>query len=108
MSKSNDLTTAIITYMNYSGFFVWRNNTVGIYDPAKKVFRKNKNQLNGVSDIIGFRKKDCKFVAIEVKIGYDKMRESQLLFQQRVVESNGLFFIAKDFDSFIKWIKENE
>jgi hypothetical protein len=108
MSKSNDLTAAIITHMNYSGFFVWRNNTVGIYDPVKKVFRKKRSQLNGISDIIGFRKKDGKFVGIEIKIGYDKMSDEQIYFQEQVLLGNGLFFIAKDFDSYLNWVKNEQ
>ena len=107
MGNANSLTTAIVVYCNYNGFVVWRNNIVGIYDPVKKVFRKNKSQKLGVSDIIGFRKSDGKFIAIEVKIGKDKKSVSQNMFKEEVEAGNALFFEAKDFDSFKKWFNDN-
>ena len=50
MSKANDLTKSIVTFLNLSGWKVWRQNNVGIFDTKKNVFRSGNN-LKGVSDI---------------------------------------------------------
>lgn len=60
--------TQILTWLNYQkDFFCFKINTVGIFDPVRKVFRKNQNRfvINGTSDILGLYK--GRFIAIEVK-----------------------------------------
>ena len=42
-------------------------------------------------------------VKIEVKIGRDKQSQTQKEYQQQVEKSGGLYFIAKDFESFLQW-----
>jgi hypothetical protein len=102
--NANDTTTAIITYLNYNGFHVWRNNTHGVYDVKKQVFRKLQYQQRGVSDIIGYRKEDAKFIAIEVKIGTDRLSEEQEGFLIGLKESTGISMVAHSFDDFLtRW-----
>ena len=101
MSLSNNLTSAIVTYLNYNGCFVWRNNTIGVYDPTKKIFRKNKNQLNGIADIVGVLP-NSNFLAVEVKIGKDKLSEAQEEFRRKLTLNGGIYIIAKNFDDFVK------
>ncbi|MBC7407976.1 MAG: VRR-NUC domain-containing protein [Arcicella sp.] len=102
LPDANSTTTSIITYLNYNGFHVWRNNTHGVYDVKKQVFRKLQYQQRGVSDIIGYRKKDAKFIAIEVKIGTDTMSEEQEGFLIGLKESTGISMVAQSFDDFLK------
>ena len=61
--STNELTQSVIKYMTVRGFKVWRQNNGGVYDPTKRVFRKNSS-TPGISDVIGFRKKDALFVAL--------------------------------------------
>lgn len=42
-------------------------------------------------------------VKIEVKIGLDRQSEAQRRYQATVERAGGLYFIAKDFTSFIEW-----
>lgn len=58
----------ILTWLNHQpGVFAFKINTVGIWDPTKKLFRRNKNPHvhKGTSDIMGL--KNGQFFAIEVK-----------------------------------------
>lgn len=97
--KESDIQLAILDYLNARGIFAWRNNTTGIYDPVKKVFRKSKSKysINGVADILGVYK--GRFLAIEVKRPSGaKASEDQMLFLARVNQSGGLAFIAKSIE----------
>ena len=44
-------------------------------------------------------------VKIEVKIQGDKQGAAQRTYQSQVEASGGLYFIAKDFQSFYNWYK---
>lgn len=101
MTHTNNTTTAIVDFLNLKGHFVWRNNTTGIYDPIKKVFRKNKNAKNGVSDVLGVLKSGT-FIAVEVKTGNDILSEDQIEFLAEVIARNGVAMVVKTFDDFIK------
>ena len=55
--------------------FAWKNNSVGIFDPVNKNFRKKgRFNINGVSDILGVT--DRQFFVIEVKDPKRKMNVS--------------------------------
>ena len=56
MSLANQLTVQTLKALSLKGYHVWRQNNGGVYDPVKKVFRRNSS-TPGVSDIIGFHKK---------------------------------------------------
>lgn len=106
-SASNDLTKAIIKYLNIAGFLTWRNNTAGVYDPNRKVFRRNAALKKGVSDILGVIPGSGRLLAIEVKIGADKLSQDQYIFLNDVRERNGSAFVAKTYDGFLESLKEH-
>ena len=107
MSKSNELTKEIIKFLNVAGFLTWRNNTAGVYDPTKKIFRRNPALKRGVSDILGIVPFTGRLIAIEIKIGADKLSPEQHMFLNDVRERNGIAFVAKGFNGFIESLKEN-
>ena len=56
---------AICDYLALRKHFFWRSNTVGMFDPTKKVFRAMpKYGISGVPDIILI--KDGRFWGLEV------------------------------------------
>lgn len=102
MTRTNQTTQAIIRYLNYNGFVVWRNHNGAVYDPKREVFRKNPTSLKGVFDIIGFRESDGKHIEIEVKTGRDKMSEEQLWHLTKLKSSNCICLVVKDYYDFEK------
>lgn len=63
-----EIENQILEYLLYlPGAKFWKVDTVGVFDPTKKVFRlkRSKFRHKGISDIIGFYY--GKFVAFEVK-----------------------------------------
>ena len=90
----------ILQYLNAQGIFAWKNQTVGIYDSSKKVYRKPKNKfhINGVADILGILP-NGKFLAIEVKSPKNKVRTlMQKEFIDAINRNGGVAFFADDLD----------
>ena len=99
---ANSTTTAIITYLNYNGCMARRINTHGVYDAKKQTYRKLHGQAKGTSDIIGMQKGTGKLIAIEIKIGTDRLSPEQHGFLNDVKEGGGIAMVASSFDDFLK------
>lgn len=84
--STNALTKAVIDLFTLKGYKVWRQNTAGIYDEKKGVYRSG-SATKGISDVIGFHKQTGKFVAIEIKTGKDKLSSFQQNFLNDVAQS---------------------
>ncbi len=101
-----DIQTFILDFLTTSriGYF-WRNNTVGVYDPTRCIYRKNKKQEKGIPDILGVM---CgRFIAIECKSStVKKLSDDQEKFKEQFERSDGIFYMANDIDAFRIWIKE--
>jgi hypothetical protein len=109
---SNGLTKCILDFLNLSGHFAERINTMGrIIDGRKQV-----TDIIGRTKTIGTAKYipttgtkgssdisatiNGKSVKIEVKIGSDRQSEAQKEYQNRTERSGGIYLIATDFESF--------
>tara|TARA_Y100000114_G_scaffold35823_2_gene31361 strand:- start:1369 stop:1740 length:372 start_codon:yes stop_codon:yes gene_type:complete len=86
----------------YPGKF-WKNNSVGVYDPVKKCYRKAKSKhiINGVSDILGVM--NGRFIAIEVKSAKGRLSEAQKDFIHEVKQNGGIAFVARSLQD----VKDN-
>lgn len=96
-TSSNELTKQALRALDLKGFHVWRQNNGGVFDPTKKVFRKNSS-TPGISDIIGFNRKTGQFVACEIKAGKDKLSEYQIEFLENVKQSGGIALVIRGTD----------
>lgn len=98
-SPANELTTQIIAYIQSLGGSAFRQNSVGIYNPKTKSFRKS-GQKRGTADV------DCILfsapIKIEVKIGRDTLSEYQKSYREAVIKSGGYYIVAKDLEQFKK------
>lgn len=102
MTRTNSLTQAIIRCANYSGWKCWRNNNGAVYSVKQKTFRKNPTTLLGISDLIGFRRRDGKFIAVEIKTGKDKLSSHQINFLADVRAAGGIAIVAHTYEEFEK------
>jgi len=105
--KESDLQKSILEYLALHktlGFF-WRNQSVGIFDPTKRLYRKNNSfgSLNGVSDLLGILN-NGRLCAIEVKIKGGKVSDNQKRFIDEVNKRGGLAFVAYSLDDVIEKI----
>ena len=57
----------ILTYLRNRRVFVWKNQSVGVFDQKKNIFRRSNNphHIDNVSDILGLY--EGRLLAIEVK-----------------------------------------
>jgi hypothetical protein len=86
----------ILHWLNISGFYAWKNQSVGIFDPVKKIYRRSNNpyHIKGVSDILGVLP-DGRLLAIEVKSKTGKPSDEQISFITRINHHGGLAFVAR-------------
>lgn len=61
---------------------------------------KIKHSRKGVSDIIGFDKRTAVWIAVEVKIGTDRLSDEQTEFLSQIKTAGGLAFVARDLKEF--------
>ncbi len=94
-----EIENLILDYLSYRPGYFWKNQSVGIYDPTKRRFRKsnNRHHVRGVADILGVRS-DGQFVAIEVKTKTGKLSENQKAYLQKIKEHGGLAFVARSIE----------
>lgn len=102
MTLEKKIETSILDWLNLQPeCFAFKINTVGVFDPRKRCFRKNTNPHlhNGTSDIVGTWQ--GRMLAIEVKreksVDGPKTYPSreQKEFLTRVQNAGGIAFVAR-------------
>ncbi len=94
--------TQILTWLKYKRIFAWKNQSVGVYDVKRGIFRKSRTsfQLNGVSDIIGLYKNRALF--IEVKSAIGKLSPAQKEFLDRARLEGAICIVARRIEDVEK------
>jgi hypothetical protein len=112
---ANGLTRCIIDWIELNGYQAERISSSGRYIDGKQTYTDVLGQkktigtgkwipgssTKGTADISATIK--GRSVKIEVKIGKDRQSEAQVAYQKKVEQSGGLYFIAKDFDTFMEF-----
>lgn len=101
-NQSNLLTQEILEYCFKNNAFAFRLNTIGV--PTPTGFRPPPT--SGLPDIVLIFPPDGRFVGIEVKIGKDKQRPSQVEFERNSTQSGAVYRIVKSFNDFLNLWKE--
>lgn len=102
-TSANALTHEALRLLRLKGYYVWRQNNAGIYDPVKKIFRRN-SATKGIPDIIGFHRKTSQFIACEIKAGTDRLSEEQKNFLNHVRIAGGIAIVIRNSDDLVKII----
>lgn len=103
---ANQATRQILDYLNMSGFYAWRQNNAAVYDEKKGVHRAGHTE-NGVADIIGIHKATGKMIAIEVKVGKDKLSPDQIRFLDQIRSAGGLACAASCAGDVVEYLENN-
>lgn len=99
-----EIETSILQYLEIlPECFAFKNQSVAVFDPSKKIFRKAKSKflINGTSDILGVYK--SRFLAIEVKRPSNKKRNTdQDHFIENIKIHGGIAFYATSIEDVKK------
>ena len=100
--SEKEIENHILLALEACGIFSWKNQTKGLWDPTKKIYRKPKNRfhIKGASDIFAII--EGKLVAIEVKTKQGQVSPDQRIFIARVNNEGGVAFIARDVQSCLQ------
>ena len=113
-TNANSLTGAILNYIRYNGSHAERVNNIARQVKSKSGAMVHIPSANfkGTADIhackmVGYNLNFLKtglFVAIEVKIGRDKLSEAQEYYRECVQKAGGVYMVVHTWDEFIeKW-----
>ena len=113
-TNANGLTKCIIDWLQLNGHQAERINTMGVARVEKgitdEVFNRGTPQkitwtkgtgTKGSADISATIKGFS--VKIEVKYGKDRQSDAQKKYEETVKAAGGVYYIARDFDSFYDW-----
>ena len=103
MSEASNLTNQIINFIYQQGGYAWRASSVGVYDQQAGGYRTASKK--GVSDVLACWR--GRLIAIEVKIGKDRLSDEQQGFIKNIQHVGGIALVAKDFPSFLSCWKGN-
>jgi hypothetical protein len=95
---ANGLTKLVMAWLKVNGHFAARINSGAIFDRRLGVYRANSGATVGMADINAVVK--GKSISIEVKIGKDKIRDSQLKVKSEIEAAGGIYIIVRSFDDF--------
>ena len=99
-SPTNALTKAVIEYLNLTGNYVWRNNTIPVFDPIRKTMRANVTK-NGIADIIGMNSVGT-HVEIEIKSKYERLSKEQKSHGLEVLRHDGIYLVIRNLEELIE------
>lgn len=99
MSDAAELTNKIIHQFYIDGAYAWRAASVGVYD--KKIGQFRTAPKKGVADILACYRGTL--IAVEVKIGSDRMSDEQVGFIKNILHAGGQAYVAKNFEEFLEW-----
>lgn len=99
-NDANSLTDAVLTLFNLKRFCMMRVNAGGYMENGRYV----KMAPTGTPDIIGYSPKGYA-VAIEIKVGRDKLRPEQLEYIERLnATENGRATVVHNLDEAIEFL----
>lgn len=95
--KEQDIQKSIIEYLTLKGWFVIKNNTVGIYKKATNSYIPNP--ARGLADITAI--KNGSVIMVEVKKHGGKQSDNQKEFQKNWEEHGGVYILAYGIEDLI-------
>lgn len=100
-TKTNETTQSILKFLFSARVFAWRSNVLPI-PLAGGGFRPGSK--SGVPDIIGVLPTAGRFLGVEIKTGYDKLRPEQIGFHETARKMGALILVVKDYADFlVQW-----
>ena len=98
--SANSITANVVRCINMQPKCVaYRINNVGIWDEKKQIHRRANTQ-KGIFDVSAIIRGRAAW--FEIKAGYDKPSQDQLIFQKEVIRAGGIAEFVRSTDEFQK------
>jgi len=111
VTTANGLTQFVVNYLDWSGCYGNRINTMGRVIKAGRDIQTINGTIKAKTVMIkGSTKKGTadvqavingRSLALEIKVGKDRMSEAQLKQQQAVQNAGGYYYVIRDVDTFL-------
>jgi len=99
---TNSLTNSIIRHIEYHKGAAFRVNTTGIPVVVKgKLISWRPSQNAGAADIRAII--DGYSIDIEIKSDTDKLNQNQIVFQKRVTDAGGQYWVVRHFEEYLNY-----
>lgn len=132
--NETEMIGAVVSFLNAQGYTVWRQQNTGMFDAElatgrllqlvedhrgkldfdkvsaclRKCWRKVPASVKGVADVIGWNLNNGIWIACEIKIGRDVIREEQHEFLTGLKNAGGEVYVVRDFEQFVQaWERKN-
>ena len=114
---ANGLTKCIIAFLTMHGHQAERVNTMGRPIDNQRTYTDILGRTRQIGSLTWIKSTSTtgsadisatingRSVKIEVKIGRDRQSQAQKCYQRALEAAGGLYFVAKDFESFVEWYK---
>ena len=104
-NTANELTNAIIDFIIFSVGDANRINTQGQLRKIKGEMKwTHGGTRRGTADIHAIFQ--GRHISIEIKIGNDRQSNQQMKEAERITRACGLYYVAKNMESFLEWWKQ--
>lgn len=83
-----------LTYLASTGWWPWKNPTVGVWDAKAGTYRRPSNVfcINGAADIIAIR--DGVVIFVEVKTARGRQSKAQKIFEDNIKKRGGNYYLV--------------
>lgn len=98
MSAATKLTNQVIDFVYRKKGYAWRASSTGVFDQKAGAYRTAAKK--GVADILCCIPPAGQLVAIEIKIGKDRLSDEQIGFLKNIKNVGGRAFVVFDFEQF--------
>jgi hypothetical protein len=105
ITNANQLAAYAVKVFQRAGYVCWRQNNVAVCDKGQ--FRRFVG-LKGVSDVIGFEKGTGRFLAVEIKVGRDRLSPEQEKFLDAVNRAGGVGVVVRHADDLKPYLENHE
>ena len=99
---------AIFAFLKLHKIYCWKTDSVGIFNPTRKVYMKSHNphRTRGISDILGILP-DAKFLALEVKApkGYPTIEQKNFIAE--INSRGGIAAVVRSVDEVKDLLTKN-
>jgi len=100
-----DVLRFVENLLRTKGYIFWRENTIGVYDARKGIYRTNPHRRKGVADVTVIVPPNGTYVGIECKSSSGDMSQDQKYFRDDVMKTGAAYYLIRSQDEALKMLE---